>query len=215
MTGIELPRIPSLTEWIELLGGLYGQWGYLIVPVAAAIENTLFVTFFFPGGTMVILGGVYARLGQLELPLVILLGWLGTFAGASLDYAIGRWGYSGPLGRLLRSEVVAQPLEKAGEMFLKYGFLALMAGHFVGQIRSLVAVAAGVTRMPYWRFALYEAPAALAWSAAYAIGGYALADQLPLFEQVMQRFGWAVGLAVGLFFAWKLSRTPRRVEPPA
>jgi membrane protein DedA with SNARE-associated domain len=73
-------------------------------------------------------------------------------------------------------------------------------------------MAAGMTRLPYLRFALYEAPAALAWSAAYAVGGYLLADQLETFEWVMQRFGWAVGLAVGAFITWKFWLQPVRSE---
>jgi membrane-associated protein len=209
---VTLPRLPTLTEWIALLGGFYEGWGYPLVLVAAALENTLLVTFFFPGGTMVLLGGVYSRIGTLELPLVILVGWIGTFLGASFDFAVGRLGERGPFARVLRRRELQPPLKRARALLDRYGFLALMGGHFVSQIRSLVAVAAGATGMPYWRFALYEAPAALAWATAYGIGGYALADQLPLFEQIMSRFGWAVALAVGAFMAWKFW-APARSSP--
>jgi membrane-associated protein len=210
---VTLPRVPTLTEWIALLGGFYEGWGYPLVLVAAALENTLLVTFFFPGGTMVLLGGVYARLGTLYLPLVILVGWIGTFLGASFDYAVGRLGERGPFARVLRRRELQPPLARARALLDRYGFLALLGSHFVSQIRSLVAVAAGATGMPYWRFAMYEAPAALAWSTVYGIGGYLLADQLPLFEQIMSRFGWAVALAVGAFLAWRLWRPVR--EPSA
>ena len=201
---MSLPRLPTLTEWIALLGGFYEGWGYPLVLVAAALENTLLVTFFFPGGTMVLLGGVYSRIGTLELPLVILVGWIGTFLGASFDFAVGRLGERGPFASLLRRGALQQPMNRARALLDRYGFLALMGSHFVSQIRSLVAVAAGATGMPYWRFALYEAPAALAWATVYGIGGYALADRLPLFEEIMARFGWAVALLVGAFLAWKV-----------
>jgi membrane-associated protein len=206
---VTLPRVPTLTEWIALLGGFYDGWGYPLVLIAAALENTLLVTFFFPGGTMVLLGGVYSRLGTLQLPLVILAGWVGTFLGASFDFAVGRLGERGPFGPVLRRRELQPPLTRARALLDRYGFLALLGSHFVSQLRSLVAVAAGATGMPYWRFAMYEAPAALAWSTVYGIGGYLLADQLPLFEQIMSRFGWAVALAVGAFLAWKLWRPAR------
>jgi membrane protein DedA with SNARE-associated domain len=108
-------------------------------------------------------------------------------------------------------------LDRAGEMLQRYGPLAFLLGHFVAQLRSLVFVTAGATRMPYWRFALYEAPAALVWSAAYGVGGHLLADQIPLFEQIMQSFGWAVALVIGAFITWKFWLQPRRraAEPPA
>jgi membrane protein DedA with SNARE-associated domain len=206
-------RLPTLTEWIGILGGFYAGWGYPLVLVAAALENTLLVTFFFPGGTMVLLGGVYARLGALELPWVILVGWAGTFLGASFDYWVGRVGEREPFARVLARRELQGPLARAGAMLARYGLLALVGGHFIGQIRSLVAVAAGLTGLPYRRFALFEAPAALLWSTAYGVGGYLLADQLPLFEQIMSRFGWAVALAVGGFLAWRFWRPHGGSEP--
>ena len=42
---IELPfHLPSLSEWIEMLGGFYGAWGYPVVLIAATIENTFILT---------------------------------------------------------------------------------------------------------------------------------------------------------------------------
>jgi membrane protein DedA with SNARE-associated domain len=202
-------RIPSLSEWIEMLGGFYGAWGYPLVLVAAALENTFLVTFIFPGGTMVLLGGIYARLGQLELPYVILVGWIGTFIGASIDYGLGRWGQ-----RLLRPVLsrpdVASGMARVAVMLRRYGMLALLAGHFVGPIRSLVALSAGMARMEYWRFALYEAPAALVWATVYGIGGYLLADQIATLEVVMDRFGWIVAITAIAFIGWRVLLRPRR-----
>jgi membrane protein DedA with SNARE-associated domain len=214
---IELPalRLPSLSEWIDLLGGFYDSWGYPLVLIAAALENTFLLTIIVPGGTMVLLGGVYARLGVLELPFVILVGWCGTFVGASIDYALGRWGHQTRLRGLLARPAVAGPLERAGAMLGRYGMLALFGGHFVSQIRSLVAVAAGVTRLPYRRFALYEAPVALVWASAYAVGGYLLADQIPLFEDLLQRFGWVLAALTAAFFVWRVLATRRRATPRA
>lgn len=202
----------SLSEWLALIGGFYEEYGYALVLVAAALENTLLVTLFFPGGTMVLLGGVYARLGTLELHWVILVGWVGTFLGASFDYALGRLNDRTWLRRVLEQRHMAGALERAGELLRRYGPLAFLAGHFIAQVRSLVAVAAGATRLSYPRFVLYEAPAALAWSAAYGIGGYLLADQLPVFEWAMQRFGWAVALAIGAFVTWKVWLQPVRSQ---
>lgn len=208
-------RLPTLSEWLALLGGPYGDYGYALVLVAAALENTFLVTFFFPGGTMVLLGGIYARQGLLELPYVVLVGWIGTFCGASFDYAVGRWGERTFLRRLLRHRHAEAPLERAAGLLRRYGFLALMVGHFIPQVRSLVAVAAGAAQLSYRRFVLYEAPAALAWASVYGVGGYLLAEQIPLFEEMMRRFGWAVALLVGAFFTWKLYLQPRaaRREP--
>jgi len=202
-------RLPTLGEWIALFGHVYADWGYPLVLVAAALENTLLVTLFFPGGTMVLLGGVYARLGALDLAWVILVGWIGTFLGASFDYWVGRIGERGPFARVLHRPELRGPLARAGAMLARYGMLALIGGHFISQLRSLVAVAAGLTGLSYRRFALYEGAAALLWATAYALGGYFLADHLEQFEAIMGRFGWALALVVGAFLAWRLWRPLR------
>ena len=214
MTALLGLRLPRLSEWIEMLGHLYGSLGYPLVLLGAALENTFLVTLVFPGGTIVLLGGIYARLGQLELPYVVLSGWIGTVLGATVDYGLGRWG-----GRLLRPLLtrpdLAAGLDRVGELLRRYGMLALVAGHFVGPLRSLVALSAGMAgmaRMEYWRFALYELPAALLWASAYGLGGYLLADQIPLLEQILERFGWAVAAAGALVIGWRVRRRPRPRE---
>jgi membrane protein DedA with SNARE-associated domain len=211
VTGQIGPRLPSLSEWIEMLGHLYGSFGYPLVLLGAALENTFLVTFVFPGGTMVLLGGIYARSGQLELPYVVLAGWIGTALGATFDYGLGRWG-----GWLLRP-ILARPdlaagLARVAEMLRRYGMLALVAGHFIGPRRSLGALSAGMARMEYWRFALYELPAALLWATAYGVGGYLLADQIPLLERILERFGWAIAAAAAIVIFWRTRRRPRARE---
>lgn len=202
-------RLPTFSEWVAVLGGLYDRWGYAIVPIAAALENTFIVNLFFPGGTILILGGVYARIGQLDLAIVILLGWLGTFLGASFDYCVGRGGGRSPLARLLDHPRVAPPLAHAGMLLGRYGFLAFLGGHFTSHTRSVIAIAAALTGMSPGRFVLYELPAAFIWSTTYVVGGYLLAHQLHVFEEFLNRFGWYVAIGLLAFFGWQTWRTFR------
>jgi undecaprenyl-diphosphatase len=211
MTDLIGLRLPSLSEWIEMLGHLYGSFGYPLVLLGAALENTFLITIFFPGGTMVLLGGIYSRTGQLELPYVVLSGWIGTTIGASIDYGLGRWGGSLMRPFLARPDLAAA-LVRVGAMLRRYGVLALMAGHFFAPLRSLVALSAGMARMEYWRFALYELPAALTWATAYGIGGYLLADQIPLLERILERFGWVFAAATAIVVVWRVRRRPRPRE---
>ncbi len=207
----EIPdlHLPTFSEWVALLGGLYDRWGYAIVPIAAALENTFILNLFFPGGTILILGGVYARIGHLDLAVVIVLGWLGTFLGASFDYWVGRGGGRGPLARLLAHPRVAPPLAHAGALLARYGFLAFVGGHFTSHTRSVIAIAAALSGIPPGRFMLYELPAAFIWSTTYVVGGYLLADQLHVFEEFLNRFGWYVAMALIAFFGWQTWRLLR------
>ena len=80
--------IHALVEW---LGGLYSQYGYLIVFLGSLGENTAFVGLILPGGTLALLGAFYARAGTLHIGWVIFFAWIGTVLGYHVDYLIGRF----------------------------------------------------------------------------------------------------------------------------
>ena len=80
--------IHALIEW---LGGLYSQYGYLIVFLGSLGENTAFVGLILPGGTLALLGAFYARAGTLNIGWVIFFAWIGTVLGYHVDYLVGRF----------------------------------------------------------------------------------------------------------------------------
>src|SRR5437868_6996099 len=81
-----------LNNFLDIIKQQYATFGYLIVFLGAYFENTIFLGLILPGGSLVLLGAVYASDGTLSFPLVILLGWLGMALGNSTDYWLGRWG---------------------------------------------------------------------------------------------------------------------------
>src|SRR5579884_2329966 len=84
--------MPDLQPLLETLRHAYATWGYPIVFFGALLENTVLLGLVLPGGTLVLLGAIYAQQGDMMLPFVLLLGWLGMAAGTSIDYVLGRWG---------------------------------------------------------------------------------------------------------------------------
>jgi len=152
----------SLNEWIKLLGEFYNHYGYLTVFLGTLGENTAFLGFILPGNSLALLGAVYARLGTLNLGWVILLATLGTIFGYHIDYLLGRfvlarfatrWSTS-RLGLRIR---LAGRLRLARRLIPKHGGKAILISHLIGQVRSFVALGAGMTRMKYVRFLGYGA----------------------------------------------------------
>lgn len=201
--------MPDINAWIEALGKLYDQYGYLIVFLGAMAENTAFLGLVLPGGTLALLGAFYARQGTLSLGLVILFAWLGTVVGYSLDYLLGRfllsrlverWGAS-PLGRRMR--LVAR-LRQARAFLAKHGGKAILLSHTVGHVRSFVALTAGATRMRYPRFLAFELVAALLWNTGYSLLGYFLGAQRERIQMLIERSGWVMlALVVALYLFWR------------
>ncbi len=201
--------MPDINAWIEALGELYDQYGYLIVFLGALAENTALLGLALPGGTLAFLGAFYARQGTLNLGLVILFAWLGTVVGYSCDYLMGRfllsrvverWGAS-PLVRRMR--LVAR-LRQARAFLAKHGGKAILLSHTVGHVRSFVALTAGAAHMRYRRFLAFELMAALLWNTGYSLLGYFLGAERERIQMVMERSGWVVlAVVVALYLAWR------------
>src|SRR6185312_6727426 len=165
---------------------------------------------------LALLGAVYARLGTLNLGWVIFLASLGTILGYHIDYLLGRfvlarvasnWGRT-RLGRRLH---LAGRLRLGRMLIAKHGGKAILMSHLFGQLRSVVALSAGMTRMKYLRFLGYELVAAAMWNTAFCLLGFSLSSHIDLLQMLIQRGGWVVfGILILLFLAWRLFKQRAR-----
>lgn len=199
----------NIHEWIELLGGFYNQYGYVLVFLGSLGENTAFLGLVLPGGTLALLGAFYARQGTLDLGWVIFFAWLGTVLGYHADYLLGRfvlgrfaqhWSAS-RLGRRLR---LGGRIRLARALLTKHGGKAILISHTVGHMRSFVALSAGITHMRYSRFLAFELVAAFLWNLVYCFVGYFVGMQIDQLQLLFERSGWIIlGILVLLFLAWR------------
>ncbi len=207
-----MAALVDINQWLDALGSLYEDYGYLIVLLGAFSENTALLGLLLPGGTLALMGAFYAQQGELSLGWVILFAWIGTVAGYNADYFIGRlllariaeglrasW-----LGRRLR----LQARLRLGSRFLsRHGGKAILLSHLIGHIRSFVALSAGATHMPYRRFLAFELVAALLWNTAFCLLGYLAGTERERAVALLERSGWvALLVAVALFVAWRVVR---------
>lgn len=172
----------------------YATFGYLIVFLGAYFENTILLGLILPGGSLVLLGAIYASEGSLWLPLVILFGWLGMFLGNSTDFWLGRLGVLKLIEKTRLNAKLAPHMLTARNFLDKRGGRAIFFSHFIGHIRSFVAITAGATRFSYARFARYELAAALVWNILYCLAGFFFAESIKKVEGLFSGVG--IGLVV-------------------
>ncbi len=204
--------LPTVREWLDLLGQFYQHYGYLMVLLGTLGENTAFLGFFLPGNSLALLGALYARLGTLQLGWVVFFATLGTVLGYHIDYLFGRfvlvhvasqWS-TGSLGRRLR---LAARLRLGRRFLKKHGGKAILISHLIGHLRSFVALSAGMTGMNYRRFLGYELIAATLWNTAFCLLGYFLAGEIDRLQLLIERAGWLViAILVVLFLIWRCAR---------
>lgn len=147
---------------------------YVIVFVAAFLESFAFVGIFIPGTVIVIASGFIAENWPLLVDVrgVFMLSGLGAFFGSVASYLIGR--YFGP--PLFAEQGVFKNRRnlfiRAQKYFASRGGKSVLTGHFLGPIRSLVSLVAGMTEMPYLSFIPYTIIGVGLWTFLYAGVGY-------------------------------------------
>lgn len=170
--------LPSGADLINFLEQLLINWGIWLVPIGAFLENSVILGFIFPGVTVIFLSGFVARTTDESLLVIIALASIGSFLGDNFDYFLGR-----RAGKILEEKpLFAKPISLVEPFLARYGIWAVFAGRFSAWSRAWVAVACGIVKFSFWKFAPVSALSAVVWTTAWVVGGYLLGGNRKLIE---------------------------------
>jgi membrane protein DedA with SNARE-associated domain len=191
--------MPSAHDLLTFIDYAFRTWGLLILPLAAFAENSIILGFIFPGVTVLLLAGFFARSSGDNLAFIVALAVMGAFLGDNFDYYIGKRG-----GRYLEKKpLYAKSVKKVEPFLAKYGILAIFFGRFSGWSRAWVALACGILKYPYWKFAPVSIASAIVWTIVWVILGYLLGANRQLIEDGLGRaylISWLAFLAVLVYY---------------
>ncbi|HEY8906352.1 MAG TPA: bifunctional DedA family/phosphatase PAP2 family protein, partial [Rhodoferax sp.] len=177
---------------------------------AALLEAAAVIGTVIPGSSLVVLGGVLVGLQVIDLWWTVLAVVTGATLGDSMSYWLGRHFHD----RLLSLwPMKAYPLlfERGQAYFAKNGGKSVFLGRFLGPVRAIVPVVAGMSDMPVFKFMLVNFLSAMAWASAHLLPGVLFGASLQLAGAVSSRLLillLGVALVVGLGAV--LSRLVRR-----
>jgi membrane-associated protein len=162
------------TRWNDLISYV-GQTNIYVVLFAIIFAETgLVVTPFLPGDSLLFaVGAIGARHEiQLNLTLVTILliaaAILGDMVNYWIGYRIGPAIFSKETGRLLNKKHLLQ----AQEFYEKYGGKTIILARFIPVVRTFAPFVAGIGKMKYFRFALFNVVGGVAWVLICIVGGY-------------------------------------------
>ena len=182
----------------------------------AFLETGAFVGLIAPGETVVIVGGLVA--GQGEINIIILIGWCGSAPSPATRRASSSAGGSagGSSSSTARGADHRGPPRAGRGLLHRHGGATILFGRFLGLVRALAPFIAGASRLPVRRFLPYDIVAAGAWATTFCLLGYIFWQSFDTVVNVAKKSALAAGttvaVIVGAVIAYRYLRVPENRE---
>jgi membrane protein DedA with SNARE-associated domain/membrane-associated phospholipid phosphatase len=171
--GLGVVHPPNLEQLLIDIGERLGKWTYVLVGALAFLETGAFIGLIAPGETALLLGGLVAGQGQIDLLTMVAIVWAAAVAGDLTSFYLGR-----RLGRRFlvkhgpRVQITEERLHQVEGFFDRHGGKAILIGRFVGLVRAVAPFLAGSSGMPLRRFVPYDVIGAGLWGSTFVVIGY-------------------------------------------
>jgi membrane-associated protein len=212
--------LPDTEALLSDLSDSLGGWTYVLVGGLAFLETGAFVGLVAPGETAVVLGGVVAARGEVELAVLLVVVWLAAALGDLSSYLLGRrLGMGFLTSRGPRVGVTEQRLARVESFVQRHGPQAVLVGRFVGLVRAVAPFLAGATGLEPRRFIPWSLLGTLAWSSLFTLVGFAFSRSFSAAADTVTHGALAVavlaaaGLAVRAHLRGRRSAAVVQVEP--
>jgi membrane protein DedA with SNARE-associated domain len=203
-------QLPDLDQALTDLSDTLGTWTYALVGALAFLETGAFVGLIAPGETAVVLGGVVAAEGGVDLAPMLLIVWLAAAAGDFASFMLGR-----KLGRRFlvthgpRLGVTAPRLVRVDAFFERHGAKAILIGRFVGIVRAVAPFLAGASGMRLRAFLPWSLLGTAAWAFTFTLVGYAFHESFSSAADLVAHLTLAGAVVAGLVLAFRAHRLQR------
>ncbi len=181
-----------------------GAWGYFGVFMAALLEN-IFPP--IPSEFIMPFAGFLVGRGELSFVGIVVAGTAGMVLGGLPLYYLGMWADAHVLRSALRRYgrwfgVSERDLDRVLRLFDRHGSAIVLFGRLIPLVRTLIAVPAGMDRMPLPKYLFYSTIGSAIWTAVLGYTGVMLGENwedVLVFVQRYERFAVvAVAVAVAL-----------------
>jgi membrane protein DedA with SNARE-associated domain len=189
---------------------LIGRYGYLVVFFGVMLESAGVL---LPGETVLITAGVMVHRGVLSFGDALFFDILGAVVGDQIGYWAGRFGGRPFVLRWGRyAFITPERLGRAERFIEQHGGRSVFLARFITGLRVFGALVAGMSRMPWEKFAIYNLLGGTVWAAAAVSLGYFLWASVSLVEHWVGRVSLLLvaALALALLLRWTYRRATRR-----
>jgi len=158
--------IQPLTVWLHL----HPHFALLITFIISFTESLAIIGSIIPGSITMTAIGILAGSGVMRIDLTFIAAALGAIAGDTGSYALG-YTFSDRLSSVWPFNRYPSWLVYGKDFFARHGATSVLVGRFVGPMRSIIPVIAGMMHMNHWHFLLANIISAIGWSILYVLPG--------------------------------------------
>lgn len=174
--------ILHLDKYLNVILQNYGVWTYGILFLIIFCETGLVFTPFLPGDSILFATGALASNGSLNIFGLFLIFFIGAVVGDTVNYHIGK-----KIGNKIFDKedvkfINKEYLKKAQRFYEKHGSMTIVLGRFIPIIRTFVPFVAGIGKMSYTKFIIYNMLGGFLWVSLMLEGGYFFGG-LPVIKQ--------------------------------
>jgi membrane-associated protein len=163
------PKI--LIDWMLLK---LGVWVYLGLFAIVFAETGLAIGFFLPGDSLLVVAGLFAAAGKLNLAILMVTLFAAAVVGDAVGYLSGKKAgealFTKPKSRFFNPK----HLKKAHDFYEKHGGKTIIVARFVPIVRTFAPIVAGAAKMSYRTFVFYNVIGGLGWVVSMLLAGYFL-----------------------------------------
>jgi membrane-associated protein len=202
---IELVR--HLLAQLYDVRGLIEWGGTLLVCAIVFVETGMFVGFFLPGDSLLVIAGAVAGgSGHVRLASLLLAVTACAIAGDQVGYFVGRKAGQSLYRREDSRFFKKKHLEDAHEFYERNGGKTVIIARFIPIIRTFCPPVAGAARMNYWHYLAYDVAGGFLWVWGMILFGYVIVKKIPGADHYLHLIVAAVivvSLVPAAYHAWK------------
>jgi membrane-associated protein len=168
---------------IDSLLDTFGGYVYVALFLIVFAETGLAVGFFLPGDSLLVVAGLFAAAGKMDLTILMVTLFVAAITGDAVGYLTGKkMGetlFTRPKSRIFNPKHI----QKAHAFYEKHGGKTIVIARFVPIVRTFAPIVAGAAKMSYQQFLFYNVFGGLFWVVSMLSAGYFLGG---LVEQFMR-----------------------------